>query len=111
MSAYRIELNKLVMSADADEQKLLRDLYEEDPDRFDTDDFMYDYFEDYVTNRGLQWSSASETGDLTDAPILAIFDGETERIVQRWAFMDYQVTTPQRQLMERGEAAWEGGNL
>lgn len=32
-------------------------------------------------------------------------------VLKRWAFMSYQVTSPQRELAERGECVWEGGDF
>ena len=32
-------------------------------------------------------------------------------VLKRWAFMDYAVTSPQRELAETGKCVWEGGNF
>ncbi len=32
-------------------------------------------------------------------------------VLKRWAFMSYQVTSPQRELAETGECVWDGGDL
>jgi len=32
-------------------------------------------------------------------------------VLKRWAFMNYAVTSPQRELAETGECVWDGGDL
>lgn len=34
-----------------------------------------------------------------------------EPVLRRWAFMNYAVTSPQRELAETGECTWDGGDL
>lgn len=129
----------LVMTCDEEEQAALLAAQEEDPDRFDTDDFMVDLFEPMVCNDCFSWLPEGVTSDLTSAPMLAVlgceerakrryknnhrmldgsglypcgFDGR-QQIVQpvlyRYAYMDYAVCTPQRDLLNHGRAVWTGG--
>lgn len=135
---YVIEKERLVMTAEPQEQEYLRLLYEQDNDKFDRDQTFVDLFENLWTNDSFQMLGAEWTGDLTDAPMLAIL-GDEERapaaikddkelygqclypcgkdeqgircqpILYRWAFMDYQVSSPQRELLENGRAVWQGG--
>jgi len=130
---YTIDDNRLVISADNREREELRKLHDLDPDAFDRDDFMYDMLENLVTNDSFQWIDAGVTGDMTDAPMLAILGDEEpgepgagecqglyqcgrwddrdqyQPVLYRWAFMNYCVTSPQRDLIEAGEAVFTGG--
>jgi hypothetical protein len=130
---YAIDGNRLVMTASDGERATLRQLHDFDPDGFDSDCTMYDVFGRLVTSDGFSWTDSDTTGDFTAAPMLAVlgdeevgqsepcsglvFAGRDEAnvycrpVVYRWAFMAYQVTTPQRELMERGEVIWEGGRV
>jgi len=130
---YTIEDDQLVMMATTEEREELRRLHDESPVAFDSDDFMYDLLEPLVTNDSFQWIHPGVTGDLTEAPMLGLlgddepgpagvewghglnqagyWDGIAlyQPVLYRWAFMDYMVTTPQRELMEHGRAVWRGG--
>ena len=139
---YRIEDNRLVITVTPKEQEGLRTLRHNYPDEFGTDAAMQVVLAMFTHHECYFWVDPSDTGDLTSAPILALF-GEEEvgpapdeakgkglflvghfpaepgqpveyhyyPITHRWAFMDYQVTTPQEQLLERGEATFTGGRL
>lgn len=129
----------LVMTCDEEERQALQTAHDEDEDRFDTDDFMVDLFEPMVCNDCFSWLPEGVTGDLTSAPMLGVlgceerakrrcgrdwrrlcgsglypcgFDGR-QQIVQpvlyRYAFMDYALRSPQRDLLEEGRAVWTGG--
>jgi len=108
---------------------------------FDSDDFLSELLEPMVTNAEYVWLYDGCTDDLTDAPMLGILGDEIpgpdntddamgldlyhvgrwdhegrlrqvyQPVLKRWAFMDYQVTSPQQQLAETGECVWEGGDL
>lgn len=127
------------MTVDEEERKLLQALRDEDPDKFERDQTMYDLLENLTTNDSFMWLPEGFTGDLTSAPILAVL-GDEERapaeaikdddlfgsglypcgrdeggircqpILWRWAFMNYAVTSPQRDLLESGKAVWHGGD-
>lgn len=61
---------------------------------------------DYLTsNSELQWVDPSETGDLTDAPMLGIRD-ENGTVLERWAFMSYAVRSFLEDLADKGEAVF-----
>lgn len=134
---YRIEENRLVFTIDEDERAVLQHIHDDEPDHFDTDDVMYDWFEPIVCNSDLTWCHPAHTGDLTDAPMLCMLGEQVEGydqrpiflpggmhidsqgsgyidghpIVKRWAFMAYAIATPQRQLLETLECRWEGGDF
>jgi hypothetical protein len=128
---YRIEENRLVITCTPEEQADLVVMRDENPERFGTDDFMYDLLENLVTNDSFSWIDSGVTGDLTSAPMLALlgdeeigphedcnglypcgrWDDETrvQPVLYRWAFMDYAVSTPQELLLADGECVWQGG--
>ena len=56
-----------------------------------------------ICNSDLEWIDPSETGDLTDAPMLGIRDHKG-RIFHHWAYMDYQVRSFIDDLIETGRA-------
>lgn len=132
---YRIEGNNLIVSPyDDEEREALRELRDEDPDKFGTDGQMHDVFESMIANSELCWINPADTGDLTDAPMLGILGEEGTKdhtvflenyglvetgrdghwmmarpILKRWAFMDYQVRSPLDDLLDKGEAVFISG--
>lgn len=116
---------------DAEDSVLLQTLKDEDPDEFGTDAFMYNYFEHLTCNSEYEWIQAEEVGALTEAPMLGIYGEERARrdtdspyisvtgqwddttwvqdVLQCWAFMDYQIVSPQELLLESGEVFFTHG--
>ena len=106
---------------------------------FDSDAFMHELLEPLVTNDEFAWLPEGCTDDLTSAPMLAVLgeemsgpDGDAlamglvhvgcwthegrlrqmyQPVLRRWAFMSYQVTSPQRELAHTGKCVWDGGDL
>jgi hypothetical protein len=108
---------------------------------FDSDAFLHELLEQLVTSDEFTWLSEACTGDLISAPMLAILGDEMpgpddtddtlgtglvhvgcwtqggrlrqmyQPVLKRWGFMDYQITSPQRELAETGECTWQGGDL
>lgn len=108
---------------------------------FDSDAFMHELFESMTSNDGYVWLPEGCTDDLTGAPMLGILGSEMPGpddlqdatgmglvhvgrwthegrlramyapVLKRWAFMSYQVSSPQRELAESGVSTWEGGDL
>jgi hypothetical protein len=131
-----LEAGTLRMTVTPEEQSALQLRQKHSPAEFGSDDFMRDLLENIIANDCFEWVDPTLAADLTDAPILGIFgDEETGKkmtneellgsglqlcgtgskfdsylpLLYRWAFMSYQVTTPQAQLAEQGYAVWEGG--
>ena len=106
--------------------------------RFDSDDFLYELLMPMFTDDCFTWLPEGTTGDLTSAPMVGILGDEMpgppskeaecsglhncgqweingevrdiyEPVLHRWAFMDYAVTSPQRELAETGRCEWQGG--
>lgn len=94
-----------------------------------TDRAMYEVFERLICNSELQWISPEVCGDLTDAPILGIYGDEraangdepeygtgtvctgraegilkVRAVLERWAYLDYQIRSVLVDLLEKGEA-------
>ena len=130
---HAIENNghNLVITIDDEERAELRELHDDDPDHFGTDDAMVDFLEPLVCNSELQWINPADTGDLTDAPILGILGDETTEnkgpygavhvgfwdgharyntIEQRWGYMDYQLRSPLQDLLDTGKAVFVASN-
>lgn len=62
-------------------------------------------------NTALDFIDPSETGDLTDAPMIGVRGEDYETVLARWAFMDYQITDPVEELASAGEIVLTGGPL
>jgi hypothetical protein len=60
-------------------------------------------------NGPFQWADASMFGDLTDAPMLAIF--EDDKPIARWAYMGYQINDWREELVDSSEVIWDGGAI
>lgn len=96
---YIAEDNRLIVRIAWDDQLILQQL--QTHENFHSDQLMYEVFETLISNSELEWIDASETGDLTDAPILGI-RGDSG-ILARWAYMDYQIKSPLDDLANNGE--------
>ena len=100
---YKIskDRKKLTLTVDLLEIDLLKRLGEE----INSDRAMYDWFEALVCNSELEWINPADTGDLTDAPMLGIWQDD-RMSVERWAFMDYQVRSVLADLRDKGEVVF-----
>ena len=108
---------------------------------FDSDDFLHELLEPLVANDEYAWLPDGCTGDLTSAPMLGVLGDEMpgpddtdeavgmglyhvgrwthggrlrqmyQPVLKRWAFLAYQVRSPQRDLADDGECVWHGGDL
>lgn len=106
---YKIDGNKLIITVDQEERDQLR-LEKIENEDFESDDFMFEFLEPLICNSELNWVDPSITGDLTDAPILAIFNPDDpddpfadQVILDRWAFMDYMVKSVTQELLDHGQ--------
>ncbi len=134
---HRTEHGNLVITVTPEEQAELTERLSEPG--FDSDQTMHDVLEPLVTNDAFVWIDPSVTGDLTSAPMLAILGDEQpgpddtadalgtallpvgrwdhrgklrsmyQPVVERYAFMSYQLTSPQRELAESGRCVFQGG--
>jgi hypothetical protein len=130
---------KLVITVTRKEQRSLKVAQRRDQS-FESDAFMHELLEPMVQD-GFAWLPEGCTDDLTGAPMLGILGAEMpgpddpqdvigmglvhvgrwhhqrrlrqmyEPVLRRWAFMDYAVTSPQRQLADTGRCTWDGGDL
>jgi hypothetical protein len=104
------ERTKLVITIDADEREMLRRMDREGPDSIQSDKAMLEFFEPLIANTELEWIDPSETGDLTEAPLLCIFnevnrDGNG-RGFERWGYEPYQVISVLETLRDKGECVF-----
>ena len=79
MQYYFDENKNLVITADEEEQRMLREYKSELEDQglnFSSNDALYETFESLICNSELEFSDASTINALTSAPVLAIFSGE-----------------------------------
>jgi hypothetical protein len=103
---YSYDLNEngcLIITADSRDIADIQDL--KDSDVTFTNSVECEALESLIANSELEWTDSEETGDLTDAPMLCIRD-ENEEIIQRWAYMDYQVKSFLDDLLETGRAVF-----
>ena len=140
MKWHTDEHGRLVITVTKREQRRLQALQRRDQ-AFDSDDFMHELLEPLVTNTEFTWLPEGCTDDLTSAPMLGVLGDEMpgpddpddalgtglvhvgrwpqechlrqtyQPVLKRWAFMDYAVTSPQRELAATGECTWQGGDL
>lgn len=123
----------LTITADAGERANLAEF----GDEIHSDRLMCDMLEHITCNSELEWIPEGTTGDLTSAPMLGILgepewrdshrdnDGtilagadyrraakcvSVQPVVERWAFMSYQVRSVLQDLRDCGEAVFVSGN-
>jgi hypothetical protein len=134
---HRIENGNLVIEVTPEERADLGERMAEPG--FDSDQTMHELLEPLVANDAFVWIDPSVTGDLTSAPMLAILGDEQpgpddtdealgmglvpvgrwkhrgrlrcmyQPVLERYAFMSYQVTSPQRELAESGRCVFQSG--
>jgi hypothetical protein len=103
MKAELLENGNLKFTVDSEERRLLRKLKSEDSINFHSDNFTQDWFEGFIANSEYDWVRPEDCGALTDAPLI----GVNSRV---WGFMEYQITSPQVELLENGYAVFTSGN-
>lgn len=107
----------LTISVDEKERQELRDWPEDQAgmsnENLQSDMAMTDFLEPLTCNSDLEWINPADTGDLTDAPMLGIYErserARNDRILERWGFMDYQVRSVLEDLRDKGEVVFVGG--
>lgn len=122
-ASFNSDRSNLILTVDEETQQHLRDesIVNEE---FDSDNFMYEFFESFIANNEFCWLGAEVCGDLTSAPILAILGEEQELpenvedncgfvpsgmgtghlVEERWGWMMYQIQSLQAELAEKGKA-------
>ena len=125
---------KLTLIADAEDRAILRQ-WTAEGDGIGSDRLMYDFLEPITCNSELQWVNPSETGDLTDAPMLGIYGEEgikdltvfapnhglvetgsdgrntyVKPILERWGYMSYAVRSLLEDLRDTGEVILVSSN-
>ena len=116
----------LTLAADDAARAEILELVEEEMDR-GWQWLEVEALEILIANSELQWLEPSDTGGLTDAPILGVIGEETREktgpfgvicvggdekgpifspILERWGFMQYETRSFLEDLMETGEAVF-----
>lgn len=86
---FNPDRTKLILFVGPREMRALEQMKEEDQDEFYSHRAEIDVLDRLIANSELDWVSPSETGDLTDAPMLGI-RGEDGMVIERWAYMKYE---------------------
>ncbi len=128
---------RLTITIDDAERQELREM-QDGGARLEEDSELHNFFEPLTCNSELQWIPEGNTGGLTTAPMLGICGEDQDApesystdkshtgflfvgcnrgkfivmpIVERWAFMDYQVRSVLEDLRDKGECVFVGGPL
>lgn len=97
---------RLVLRADAEDRATMR---AEVAEGESLDDAVEERMRESLFYNGpFQSVDPSETGDLTDAPMIGVKD-EDDNVIIRFAYMDYQILDWREEIMETGEVTWQGG--
>ena len=132
--SIKYQINKdagtLTLAADDAARAEIRELVEEEMDR-GWQWLEVEALEILIANSELQWLEPSDTGGLTDAPILGVIGEETREktgpfgavhvggdekgpifspILERWGYMDYAVRSFLEDLAETGKAVFVNRN-
>ncbi len=83
--------------------------HQQDEDDYGSEQFEIDFLEPLICNSELKWVSPSETGDLTDAPMLGIRN-EEGKVTERWAYMNYQIQSFCGDFIKDGYAVFVSSN-
>ena len=91
----------LLLTVNDDERRELAENYS--LDEMNTDNAMFEFFDDILANSEYQWVTPEECGALTDAPILGTKD-ENDVVVEAYGWMQYAVKSLLVELYENNEA-------
>lgn len=127
-ATFNADKSNLILTVDAATQMELHheSIHNED---FNSDNFMYDFFESFMGNSEFCWVGPEACGDLTSAPLIGILGQEMELpenvedncgfvpsgyglghpVIGRWGWMTYQIQSLQAELAEKGRAILIGG--
>ena len=101
---FNPDRTKLILWAEPSAMAALEQMKDEDQGEFYSHRAEIDVLDRLIANSELDWVSPSETGDLTDAPMLGI-RGEDGMVIERWAYMAYEVKSFLDDLID-GEAVF-----
>ena len=108
--SFTQDRKNLIIEIDKDEIQELVEMGEE----IHSDRAMFDFFEKLICNSELEWIPERATGDLTNAPMLGIYEydpelnsGDGEHFLsEHWAFMSYEVVSVLEILRDNGKAVF-----
>lgn len=131
---FNHDRTRLTIHADADERVGFAEMKADNPEDWGSYQTEIAILEPLICNSELNWINPTDTGDLTDAPMIGITGGDDDAtrerkgtygaihggsdvggefyypILERWAYMDYQVRSFCDDLLETGEAVFVGGS-
>ena len=107
--SFAQDRKNLIIEIDKVEMEELVEMGEE----IHSDRAMFDFFEKLICNSDLEWIPEGTTGDLTNAPMLGIYNEITNHkeknvlsIIERWVYMDYQVVSVLETLRNNGKVVF-----
>lgn len=103
---FNEDRSHLILTIDDEDRDELLEIKHDDKNYFGSIENEHEVCDYLVSNSELQWIDPSETGDLTDAPMLGIKD-ENDIVIERWAFMNYQIESFLQDLLDKGEATFQ----
>lgn len=107
----KVSGNKMTLELTKEGKKELEEMIEDKGSEYiDTDEAEGEFFEHFIANSSWEWINPEEVGDLTDAPMLGIKD-KNDNVIERYAFMNYQVESLLGTLLEKGKVVLEGGKI
>lgn len=99
-----------LLSVDPEDQQRLKGLRIEEPDNWGATVFETETLEPFTSNSEWDFVSPEATGDMTEAPILGRID-EGGKLVERYAYMAYELGSFLDDLADKGVSCWQGGIL
>ena len=103
MKTEILKNGNLKLIADSNDITELRELQENNPDDFTSDNIMYEFMEEFIGNSEYDFITPESIGALTDAPILGVTD-ENDNVITAYGFMDYAIIALHDQLLQYGQA-------
>lgn len=95
-----------LLTCDYETTMELQEMRENDSD-WGSSKMEAEVLESLLANSEWDWINPSETGDLTDAPMIGIRD-EKENVIEHYAYMQYQLRSFLDDLADYGNARFEG---
>lgn len=108
--------NGALLKVDESEMAQLLLMRIDEPETWGTSQCESEVMESFLCNSEWEWIDPSETGDLTDAPMIGIRsydeDGDIRgEVIERYAFMHYALRSFLDDLADDGAAFFEGGTI
>lgn len=108
MITYEISEDRkyLTLVADYETRKFLSYEKYKNPEWFGSSESENDVLFSLMINSDLFWVKPEESGDLTDAPLIGIYNSDG-KLIERWGYMNYQIKSFLDDFITAGEAVFE----